>query len=200
MLRTAQADLDRQQHANNYTANCWSGVTLIITFAYRTVFPTIMMTGLPMPDVSMSIALDISKPATTRSSCYHQGMTISNTKSALLLFAHGSSDPGWAAPFIKLKAAIQSREPGRIVELAFLERMQPSFDAAVAILQKQDVVEITIAPIFLATGGHMRKDLPALIETTHQRTGITFRVLPVLGESDSMIEFIATWVLATAGG
>ena len=127
-------------------------------------------------------------------------MTTCTAKSALLLFAHGSSDPGWAAPFVKLKTAIQAHDASRIVELAFLERMQPSFDAAVAILQKQGVVEITVAPIFLATGGHMRKDLPALIETTHQRTGITFRVLPVLGESDSMIEFIATWVLDTAGG
>lgn len=127
-------------------------------------------------------------------------MTISNTKSALLLFAHGSSDPGWAAPFIKLKAVIQANEPGRAVELGFLERMLPSFDDAVAILQKQGVKEITVAPIFLALGGHMRKDLPALIETTQQRTGIVFRVLPALGESDAMVEFIATWVLATAGG
>ena len=125
-------------------------------------------------------------------------MTTSNTKSALLLFAHGSSDPGWAAPFIKLKAAIQSREPGRIVELAFLERMQPSFDEAVAILQKQGVVEITVAPIVLATGGHMRKDLPKLIEDTQQRTGIVFRVLPALGETDILITAIADWVTSAA--
>ncbi len=122
-------------------------------------------------------------------------MTTSNSNSALLLFAHGSSDPGWAAPFVKLKTAIQVREPGRIVELAFLERTQPSFDEAVAILQKQGVSEITVAPIFLAIGGHMRKDLPALIETTRQRTGIAFRVLPALGESGEMIESIAAWVV-----
>lgn len=127
-------------------------------------------------------------------------MTTCTANSALLLFAHGSSDPGWAAPFVKLKTAIQARDASRIVELAFLERMQPSFDEAVAILQKQGVSEITVAPIFLAIGGHMRKDLPALIETTHKRTGIAFRVLPALGESGEMIEFIATWVLATAGG
>ena len=127
-------------------------------------------------------------------------MTTSNSNSALLLFAHGSSDPGWAAPFVKLKTAIQARDASRIVELAFLERMQPSFDEAVAILQQQGLSEITVAPIFLAIGGHMRKDLPALIETTHKRTGIAFRVLPALGESGEMIEFIATWVLATASG
>lgn len=117
------------------------------------------------------------------------------TSHALLLFAHGSSDPGWAEPFIKLKAAVQAKAPGRKVELAFLERMQPTFDDAVAALQKQGVQQITVAPIFLAIGGHMRKDLPALVSAAQQRTGIEFRVLPALGELDPLIEFIAEWVL-----
>lgn len=137
----------------------------------------------------------LSKRRTMQSACYHQHMKTSNSKSALLLFAHGSSDPGWAEPFIKLRTAIQAREPGRIVELAFLERMEPSFDSAVTTLQGKGVNDITVAPIFLAIGGHMRKDLPKLIEDTRQRTGIAFRVLPVLGEIDSLIEFIADWVL-----
>ena len=119
---------------------------------------------------------------------------------ALLLFAHGSSDPGWAAPFIKLKAAVQAKESVRKVELAFLERMEPSFDDAVAALQRQGVRQITVAPIFLAIGGHMRKDLPALISAAQQRTGIEFRVLPALGEVDTLIEFIAEWVLRALHG
>ena len=122
------------------------------------------------------------------------------TSHALLLFAHGSSDPGWAAPFIKLKAAVHAKAPGRKVELAFLERMQPTFDDAVAALQKQGVQQITVAPIFLAIGGHMRKDLPALVSAAQQRTGIEFRVLPALGELDPLIEFIAEWVLGALHG
>ena len=116
------------------------------------------------------------------------------TTHALLLFAHGSSDPGWAEPFIKLKAAVQAKEPGRKVELAFLERMQPTFDETVTALHAEGVRHITVAPIFLAIGGHMRKDLPKLIEETQSRTGIEFRILPALGEVDSLIETIADWV------
>lgn len=116
------------------------------------------------------------------------------TTHALLLFAHGSSDPGWVEPFIKLKAAVQAKEPGRKVELAFLERMQPSFDETVTALHAQGVRHITVAPIFLAIGGHMRKDLPKLIEETQSRTGIEFRILPALGEVDSLITAIADWV------
>ena len=116
------------------------------------------------------------------------------TTHALLLFAHGSSDPGWAEPFIKLKAAVQAKEPGRKVELAFLERMQPTFGETVTALHAEGVRHITVAPIFLALGGHMRKDLPKLIEETQSRTGIEFRILPTLGEVDSLIETIADWV------
>lgn len=125
-------------------------------------------------------------------------MTISKPKSALLLFAHGSSDPGWAAPFVNLKAAIEAREPGRIVELAYLERMQPSFDDVVTTLHIRGIQEITVAPIFLAIGGHMRKDLPKLIEDTQLRTGIVFKVLPALGEADVLIGAIADWVTDAA--
>lgn len=125
-------------------------------------------------------------------------MTTTTAKSALLLFAHGSSDPGWAAPFVKLKRAIQVRDASRLVELAYLERMEPSFDVAVAALQAQGIREITIAPIFLAIGGHMRKDLPKLIEETHIKTGIAFRVLPALGEADVLLGAIADWVTDAA--
>lgn len=120
------------------------------------------------------------------------------TTHALLLFAHGSSDPGWAEPFIKLKAAVQAKEPGRKVAMAFLERMQPTFDETVTALHAQGIRYITVAPIFLAIGGHMRKDLPKLIEETQSRTGIEFRVLPALGEVDSLITAIADWVTTSA--
>ena len=115
---------------------------------------------------------------------------------ALLLFAHGSSDPGWAEPFRKLQSVIRQREPGRVVELAFLERMTPSFDEAVNALHVSGTRQITVAPIFLALGGHMRKDLPKLVSEAQQRTGIEFQVLPALGEVDALIDSIATWVLA----
>ena len=120
------------------------------------------------------------------------------TTHALLLFAHGSSDPGWAEPFIKLKAAVQARQPERRVALAFLERMQPSFEETVTALHAQGVRHITVAPIFLAIGGHMRKDLPKLVADMHARTGIEFQILPALGEVESLINAIADWVVISS--
>lgn len=130
--------------------------------------------------------------------CYHSIMTIPNEHSALILFAHGSADPGWAAPFIKLKAAVQAKQPGRKIELAFLERMSPSFEETVTALHAQGIRHITVAPIFLAIGGHMRKDLPKLIIEMQLRTEIEFQILPALGEVDSLITAIADWVVISS--
>lgn len=122
-------------------------------------------------------------------------MTEPTQTQALLLVAHGSSDPGWAAPFVKLQSIIRQRDPGQIVELAYLERSNPLFEAAVAALHERGIRQITVAPVLLAIGGHMRKDLPRLIGEAHDRTGIEFRVLPAIGEVDALIESIAAWVL-----
>ena len=122
-------------------------------------------------------------------------MTEANNTHALLLFAHGSSDPGWAEPFLKLRTLIRARDPDQIVELAFLERMHPSFDETVAALHASGIRNITVAPIFLALGGHMRNDLPKLVADAQQLTGIAFRVLPALGEADILLDAIAAWVL-----
>lgn len=115
-------------------------------------------------------------------------------KSALLLFAHGSSDPRWAEPFYKLRAAVRARDADRIVEVAFLERMEPSFESAAAAMQARGIRHVTVVPLFLAIGGHMRKDLPKLVEETQARTGIEFLVLPAIGEVDTLIDAIAAWV------
>lgn len=122
-------------------------------------------------------------------------MTQTVNRQALLLFAHGSADPKWAEPFVRLQAVIRQRDPVRVVELAYLERMTPSFDEAVAALHARGIGQITVAPLFLALGGHMRKDLPKLVTAAQQRTGIEFLVLPALGEVDALIDSIATWVV-----
>ena len=126
-------------------------------------------------------------------------MTEPANRHALLLFAHGSSDPSWAEPFIKLQSVIRERDREQIVELAFLERINPSFEEAVTALHARGIRQITVAPLFLALGGHMRKDLPKLVGDARERTGIAFRVLPALGEVDTLIAAIADWVAASAG-
>ena len=53
-------------------------------------------------------------------------------KTALILFAHGARDPEWANPMRRVQAAVQARQPGVPVELAFLEFMSPTLSESIA--------------------------------------------------------------------
>jgi sirohydrochlorin cobaltochelatase len=119
------------------------------------------------------------------------------THSAILLFAHGSSDPAWAEPFEKILARVRSQTT-QPVALAYLERMPPSMDAAVASLAAAGMKEITLVPLFLAVGGHMRNDLPGMVKDAENAHGVTIQVRQTIGESPDMIANIAGWAVTQA--
>lgn len=114
---------------------------------------------------------------------------------AILLFAHGSRDPEWAEPFRRLKEMLQSSLPGQRIELAFLEAMAPSFDQAAAGIAAGGSAHVTVAPLFLAQGGHLREDIPNLIAAARKRhPELEFRQLPALGDAPGVLEAIAAWI------
>lgn len=114
---------------------------------------------------------------------------------AILLFAHGSRDPEWAQPFDRLKGLLQSRLPAHRIELAFLESMPPSFAEAVARIAAGGGGHVTVVPLFLAQGGHLREDIPNLIAGARKRhPELEFRQLPPLGEAPEVLEAIAAWI------
>lgn len=114
---------------------------------------------------------------------------------ALILFAHGARDPRWAEPFEAMRAALQSRDPGRRVELAYLELMSPSLIEVAAGLYAEGIRHARVVPLFLATGGHLRRDLPATVEAIGAALpGFTLDVQPPLGESPEMRDAIVGWL------
>lgn len=115
--------------------------------------------------------------------------------SAIVLFAHGARDAEWALPFEQIAALVSARLPGTKVTLAFLELMQPRLTEAVASLARQGVRDITLIPMFLARGGHLKQDLPELvarIRATHPELSI--RLAPAIGEVPHIQEQLAAWV------
>ena len=59
---------------------------------------------------------------------------MSPARPGLMLFAHGSRDARWAAPFEAVAARIRALRPGVPLQLAFLEQMRPTLsEAAVAL-------------------------------------------------------------------
>jgi sirohydrochlorin cobaltochelatase len=125
----------------------------------------------------------------------------STDKPAIILFAHGARDPEWAQPFRKIKRALEAKRPGVTVELAFLEMMEPALADAVERLARAGHKSITIAPLFMAQGGHLKNDLPKILDAIraeHHGTAIT--LLPAIGDVDAILDAIAGWLVgATAG-
>lgn len=116
---------------------------------------------------------------------------------AIVLFAHGARDAEWAEPFHKMQRLIAARKPAVQVELAFLEIMQPALPDTIAKLVKSGIVAITVIPLFVARGGHLKHDLPALLaEIRKQHPGVTVKVTPAIGEVDTILAAIAEWACA----
>ena len=113
-------------------------------------------------------------------------------KAGLILFAHGARDPAWAAPFEAVAARARRAQPGAEVRLAFLELMTPSLPEAGAALAAAGCTQVAVLPLFLGTGGHVRKDLPRLVDalrTAHP--GMTFQLHGAVGEDEGVIAAMA---------
>lgn len=111
----------------------------------------------------------------------------------LLLFAHGARDPAWAGPFEKLTQRLRQARPERPVALGFLELMAPDLNGALQALVDQGCDHVTLVPLFLGAGGHIRRDLPILLEQARlAHPGVRLDATHTIGESDTVIEAIAT--------
>jgi len=119
------------------------------------------------------------------------------TGSSIILFAHGARDPEWAAPFRRIAARLHEARPNVPVRLAFLELMQPTLAEAVADLAAEGIARITLVPLFLAQGGHLKEDLPRLLDEIRlSHRGVTIDVTPAIGDSEALTSAIADWALA----
>ncbi len=118
---------------------------------------------------------------------------------ALILFAHGARDARWAGPFEAIAARIRRAEPGRRVELAFLELMTPDLAEAARRAATAGATRIDVVPLFLGTGGHLRKDLPPLVDGIRAaHPGLDVRLHEAIGENEAVIAAIAAAALAAA--
>ena len=114
----------------------------------------------------------------------------------LILFAHGARDPRWAEPFESLAGRLRKAVPDQAVELAYLELMQPDLDEAVVALLACGCTRIRVVPVFLGQGGHVRRDLPALVDAIRsRRPGLHLDVMPSIGEDPAVLDAIAAYCL-----
>ena len=114
-------------------------------------------------------------------------------KRGLILFAHGARDPRWAEPFEAVAARVRERAAPAEVRLAFLELMTPSLAQAGQALVEAGCDRVDIVPLFLGVGGHVRKDLPALVESLAASSpGVRWQLHGAVGEDPALIEAMAS--------
>lgn len=76
--------------------------------------------------------------------------------------------------------------------LAFLELMQPSLPDCAAALHADGVRELRVVPVFLGAGGHLKSDLPRMVDELRSRyPDLAIRVDPPIGEQAGVIAAIA---------
>jgi sirohydrochlorin cobaltochelatase len=110
-------------------------------------------------------------------------------KDGIILFAHGSREPEWAQP---LESIAQELAGQFIVELAYLERMKPTLDEAVNSAVARGAQRVRIVPVFLGIGGHIKQDLPKLVEAARARHAAVEIVLEqTIGERKEITDAIA---------
>ena len=114
----------------------------------------------------------------------------------MILFAHGARDPDWARPVEAVAKRLRDHFPDRLVAVAFLEFMKPTLSELVtnvlADVSFKPGSRIHILPFFIAQGGHLRKELPEMLEALRvQYPGQTFSMLPPLGELPTVQEAMA---------
>jgi len=115
---------------------------------------------------------------------------------ALILFAHGARDPEWANPMRRVQVAIRQRLTSVPVELAFLEFMAPNLPDCAAGLIAQGAERIVVIPLFVARGGHLKKETPEMIRLLQEKyPKVAFSLGNAIGEHELVVQAMATAAL-----
>ena len=111
----------------------------------------------------------------------------------LLLFAHGARDPAWARPFQTIADHMRRESPGRPVAPrvpgADVRRTSPR---VLPNWSNRACTAVTVVPLFLGAGGHVRRDLPLLLEAARaQSPEVAIDCTAAIGELDAVTLAIA---------
>jgi sirohydrochlorin cobaltochelatase len=117
----------------------------------------------------------------------------------IVLFAHGARDPEWARPFEEIRERVRASRPEYPIALAYLEIMAPTLEEAIASLIAEGASAITVFPLFMAQGGHLKEDLPRILDAIRaSQPHVPIALESAIGEVPEILGAIAGWVLSRA--
>jgi sirohydrochlorin cobaltochelatase len=91
---------------------------------------------------------------------------------------------------------VRASRPECPIELAYLEVMSPALDEAIASLAAEGASSITVFPLFMAQGGHLKQDLPKLLDAIRaSHPNLPLALETAIGEVPEVLEAISGWIL-----
>ena len=110
---------------------------------------------------------------------------------AIVLFGHGARDARWREPFDRLASLWKAQHPNTLVEVAFLELMEPSLEQAIASQVAAGATEVVVVPVFFGQGGHLRNDFPVLLSACQEKfPAVKLSATPAVGEDEAVLQAI----------
>jgi sirohydrochlorin cobaltochelatase len=109
----------------------------------------------------------------------------------LLLFAHGSRDPRWRAPFESLERDLRGELGDDRVRLAYMEFVGPTLLDAASEAARDGIGTLRVLPLFLSAGAHVAHDIPAqAAEARARHPELEIDVLPPIGENPRFVALV----------
>lgn len=90
-------------------------------------------------------------------------------KPAVLIVGHGSRDPDGTHEFEQLVERFRAHDPGRIIELGFLEFASPIIAEGVDRCVERGAKTVAVLPGMLMAAGHAKNDIPSEIHDARLR-------------------------------
>jgi len=105
-------------------------------------------------------------------------------QSFTILLAHGSSNQDWCTTFEKMTAPACTSH--RDVSVAYMELSTPSMEEIIRKAVVTGFKNITIVPLFLAAGKHLKLDIPQKLDKLKDELNFNYKLLPAIGEHPMM--------------
>lgn len=117
----------------------------------------------------------------------------------LILLAHGSRDPDWRGSVTALADEVRERLPSMDVRVAFMQFDGPTLQEVVNDAVRSGHDTLRLLPLFMASAGHVDKDIKPLVEELAEDYPETrLELLTPVGEDPHFPDLVIDIVTASA--
>lgn len=110
----------------------------------------------------------------------------------LILVAHGSRDPRWRGSLHTLSESVGTLLPGTEVRVAFMQFDGPTLPEVLEEAVGSGHTRLRLLPLFMATAGHVEKDVtPLAAELAIRFPEVEIQLLTPVGEDDLFPTLVA---------